>query len=103
MIGDCFQHKVRQKELLAYFMKFIYIKVNGYISLSTYMLFIYICELFSNSQEQAAKEAAARAAKEAYEAAFANCSEDVEAARKVAAAAAAAVAKSKKVGSRSYY
>lgn len=52
---------------------------------------------FSNSQEQAAKEAAAIAAKKAYEANFSNCSEDVQAAQKLAAAAAAAVAKSKKV------
>ncbi|GFP91095.1 transcription factor iiib 90 kDa subunit [Phtheirospermum japonicum] len=47
-------------------------------------------------EEQAAKEAAALAAKKAYEAAFANCSGDVEAAQRLAAAAADAVAKSKK-------
>ncbi|KAI3446616.1 hypothetical protein Pfo_003281 [Paulownia fortunei] len=47
-------------------------------------------------EEQAAKEAAAMAAKKAYEANFTNCSEDVQAAQKLAAAAAAAVAKSKK-------
>ncbi|KAL2464255.1 Cyclin/Brf1-like TBP-binding protein [Forsythia ovata] len=44
-------------------------------------------------EEQAAKEAAALAAKKAYEANFQNCPED---AQKLAAAAAAAVAKSKK-------
>ncbi|GFP83689.1 protein transport protein sec24-like at4g32640 [Phtheirospermum japonicum] len=47
-------------------------------------------------EEQAAKEAAALAAKKAYEATFANCSGDVEAAQRLAAAAAEAVAKSKK-------
>ncbi|XP_011079122.1 transcription factor IIIB 60 kDa subunit [Sesamum indicum] len=47
-------------------------------------------------EEQAAKEAAALAAKKAHEASFANCSEDVQAAQKLAAAAAAAVAKSRK-------
>lgn len=56
-----------------------------------------VASLFSDSQEQAAKEAAAKAAKDAYEAKFANCSEDVKAAQELAAAAAAAVAKSKKV------
>lgn len=48
-------------------------------------------------QEQAAKEAAAAAAKEAWEATFKNCPEDVQAAKKLEAAVAAAVAKSKKV------
>ncbi|XP_068634840.1 transcription factor IIIB 60 kDa subunit isoform X2 [Aristolochia californica] len=47
-------------------------------------------------EEQAAKEAAAAAAKEAYEANFKNCSEDVLAAQELAAAASAAVAKSRK-------
>ncbi|KAL0337841.1 UNVERIFIED_CONTAM: hypothetical protein Scaly_2059200 [Sesamum calycinum] len=47
-------------------------------------------------EEQAAKEAAALAAKKAHEATFTNCSEDVQAAQKLAAAAAAAVAKSRK-------
>ncbi|PIN16913.1 Transcription initiation factor TFIIIB, Brf1 subunit [Handroanthus impetiginosus] len=47
-------------------------------------------------EEQAAKEAAAMAAKKAYEASFTNCSEDVKAAQKLAAAANAAAAKSKK-------
>lgn len=49
--------------------------------------------MFSTSQEQAAKEAA----KKAFEVNFDNCSEDVKAAQKLAAAAAAAVAKSRKV------
>ncbi|KAL6540802.1 hypothetical protein OROMI_024685 [Orobanche minor] len=48
-------------------------------------------------EEQAAKEAAAMDAKKAYEANLANCSGDVEAAQRLAAAAAEAVAKSKKV------
>lgn len=47
-------------------------------------------------EEQAAKEAAAEATRKAYEANFDNCSEDVQAAQKLAAAAAAAVAKSRK-------
>lgn len=47
-------------------------------------------------QEQAAKEAAAAAAKEAYAANFKN-TEDFQAAQELAAAAAAAVAKSRKV------
>ncbi|KAG8649884.1 hypothetical protein MANES_08G152300v8 [Manihot esculenta] len=47
-------------------------------------------------EEQAAKEAAAAAAKEAWEATFKNCPEDVQAAKKLEAAVAAAVAKSKK-------
>ncbi|GFP79061.1 proliferation-associated protein a [Phtheirospermum japonicum] len=47
-------------------------------------------------KEQAAKEAAALASKKDYEAAFANCSGDVEVAQRLAAAAAEAVAKSKK-------
>ncbi|GFQ05534.1 hypothetical protein PHJA_002697500, partial [Phtheirospermum japonicum] len=47
-------------------------------------------------EEQAVKEAAALAAKKAYGAAFANCSGDVEAAQRLAAAVAEAVAKSKK-------
>ncbi|KAL7134345.1 hypothetical protein ABFS83_11G020700 [Erythranthe nasuta] len=47
-------------------------------------------------EEQAAKEAAALAAKKAYEANFLNCSGDVQAAQKLAAAAAEAVAKTKK-------
>lgn len=47
-------------------------------------------------EEQAAKEAAAVAAKEAYEANFANGSEDLLAAKELAAATAAALAKSKK-------
>ncbi|GFP86093.1 hypothetical protein PHJA_000753200 [Phtheirospermum japonicum] len=47
-------------------------------------------------EEQAAKEVVALAAKKAYEAAFANCSGDVKAAQRLAAAAAEAVAKSKK-------
>lgn len=47
-------------------------------------------------EEQAAKEAAAAAAKEAYEANFKNCSEDMLAAHELAAATAAAVAKSRK-------
>lgn len=48
-------------------------------------------------QEQAAKDAAAAAAKNAYEANFQNCSEDLKAAKDLADAAAAAVAKSRKV------
>ena len=48
-------------------------------------------------QEQAVKEAAAAAAKKAYEANFENCSEDMKAAKDLADAAAAAVAKSRKV------
>ncbi|KAL6534716.1 hypothetical protein OROGR_013391 [Orobanche gracilis] len=47
-------------------------------------------------EEQAAKEAAAMDAKKAYEANLANCSGDVEAAQRLAAAAAEALAKSKK-------
>ncbi|KAG1331298.1 transcription factor IIIB 60 kDa subunit [Cocos nucifera] len=47
-------------------------------------------------EEQAAKEAAAAAAKEAYEANFADCSEDLLAARELATATAEALAKSKK-------
>ncbi|KAK7303553.1 hypothetical protein RJT34_14460 [Clitoria ternatea] len=47
-------------------------------------------------EEQAAKEAAAAAAKKAFEANFQNCSEDMLAARELAASAAAAVAKSRK-------
>ncbi|KAK6151417.1 hypothetical protein DH2020_014052 [Rehmannia glutinosa] len=47
-------------------------------------------------EEQAAKEAAAIAAKKAYEANLSNCSGDVQAAQKLSAAAAAAVAKSRK-------
>ncbi|GER32636.1 transcription initiation factor brf1 [Striga asiatica] len=47
-------------------------------------------------EEQAAKEAAALAAKKAFEANLSNCSGDVEAAQRLAAAAAEAVAKSKK-------
>lgn len=49
------------------------------------------------SQEQAAKEAAASAAKKAYEAKFYNCSGDVEGARKLAAEAAAIAAQTRKV------
>lgn len=52
---------------------------------------------WSTLQEQAAKEAAAAAARKAYEANFDNCSEDMKAAQKLAADAAAAVAKSRKV------
>ncbi|KAG7023971.1 Transcription factor IIIB 90 kDa subunit [Cucurbita argyrosperma subsp. argyrosperma] len=47
-------------------------------------------------EEQAVKEAAAAAAKKAYEANFENCSEDMKAAKDLADAAAAAVAKSRK-------
>ncbi|CAA0838096.1 Cyclin/Brf1-like TBP-binding protein [Striga hermonthica] len=47
-------------------------------------------------EEQAAKEAAALAAKKAFETNLSNCSGDVEAAQRLAAAAAEAVAKSKK-------
>ncbi|CAK9176035.1 unnamed protein product, partial [Ilex paraguariensis] len=47
-------------------------------------------------EEQAAKEAAAAAAKEACEANFHNCPEGMQAAQELAAAAAAAVAKSRK-------
>ncbi|KAK9290332.1 hypothetical protein L1049_008499 [Liquidambar formosana] len=47
-------------------------------------------------EEQAAKEAAAAAAKQACEANFQNCPEDLRAAQELAAAAAAAVAKSRK-------
>ncbi|XP_061355742.1 uncharacterized protein LOC133300235 isoform X2 [Gastrolobium bilobum] len=47
-------------------------------------------------EEQAAKEAAAAAAKKAFEANFQNCSDDLLAARELAASAAAAVAKSRK-------
>ncbi|KAI9093704.1 hypothetical protein K1719_027153 [Acacia pycnantha] len=47
-------------------------------------------------EEQAAKEAAAAAAKEAFEANFQNCSEDMLAAKELAESAAAAVAKSRK-------
>lgn len=48
-------------------------------------------------QEQLAKEAAAAAAKEAYEAHLRNCPEDMEDARKLAADVAAAMQQSKKV------
>lgn len=48
-------------------------------------------------QEQAAKEAAAAAAKEAYEASFKDNPEGLKAAQELAAATAAAVAKSRKV------
>lgn len=48
-------------------------------------------------QEQAAKEAAVAAAKEAYEANFADGTEDVLAAKELAEATAAALAKSRKV------
>ena len=48
-------------------------------------------------QEKDAKEAAAAAAKKAYEANFHNCPEEMQAAQELAAAAAAAVAKSRKV------
>ncbi|RDX92235.1 Transcription factor IIIB 90 kDa subunit, partial [Mucuna pruriens] len=47
-------------------------------------------------EEQAAKEAAAAAYKKAFEANFENCSEDLLAARELAASAAEAVAKSRK-------
>ncbi|XP_027068620.1 transcription factor IIIB 60 kDa subunit isoform X2 [Coffea arabica] len=47
-------------------------------------------------EEQAAKEAAAEAARKAFEANLQNCSEDMQAAQKLAAAASAAVAKSRK-------
>ncbi|MQL68476.1 hypothetical protein Taro_000757 [Colocasia esculenta] len=47
-------------------------------------------------EEQAAKEAAAAAAKEAYDAAFANCSDEIRSAQELAAAATAAAAKSRK-------
>uniref|UniRef100_A0A5B7B987 Putative transcription factor IIIB subunit n=1 Tax=Davidia involucrata TaxID=16924 RepID=A0A5B7B987_DAVIN len=47
-------------------------------------------------EEQAAKEAATAAAKEAFQANLHNCPEDVQAAQELAAAAAAAVAKSRK-------
>ncbi|XP_078428083.1 cyclin/Brf1-like TBP-binding protein isoform X2 [Wolffia australiana] len=47
-------------------------------------------------EEQAAKEAAAAAAKEAYEAAFANCSDEVRAAQELAIAAAEAAARTRK-------
>ncbi|OMO88771.1 Transcription factor TFIIB [Corchorus olitorius] len=47
-------------------------------------------------EEQAAKEAAAAAAKEAYKAKFDNCPEDLQAAQELAAAAAAVVEKSRK-------
>lgn len=50
---------------------------------------LFTSSFFLQSQEQAAKEAAALAAKKAYEANFSNCSEDVESARQLAAAAAA--------------
>ena len=48
-------------------------------------------------QEQAAKEAAAAASKKAFEAKFENCSEDILAARELAASSTEAVAKSRKV------
>lgn len=48
-------------------------------------------------QEQAAKEAAAAAAKEANMANYDKCPEDLQAAQELAAAAAAVVAKSRKV------
>ena len=48
-------------------------------------------------QEQAAKEAAAAANKKAFEAKFENCSEDILAARELAASSTEAVAKSRKV------
>ena len=48
-------------------------------------------------QEQAAKEAAAAANKKAFEAKFGNCSEDILAARELAASSTEAVAKSRKV------
>ncbi|KAH1266098.1 UDP-N-acetylglucosamine transferase subunit alg14 [Glycine max] len=47
-------------------------------------------------EEQAAKEAAAAASKKAFEAKFENCSEDILAARELAASSTEAVAKSKK-------
>ncbi|CAA6668715.1 unnamed protein product [Spirodela intermedia] len=47
-------------------------------------------------EEQAAKEAASAAAKEAYEAAFGNCSDEIRAAQELAAAAAEAAAKTRK-------
>uniref|UniRef100_A0A1D1ZC65 Transcription factor IIIB subunit n=2 Tax=Anthurium amnicola TaxID=1678845 RepID=A0A1D1ZC65_9ARAE len=47
-------------------------------------------------EEQAAKEAAAAAAKEAYDATFANCSDEIRSAQELAAASAAAAAKSRK-------
>ncbi|KDP39637.1 hypothetical protein JCGZ_02657 [Jatropha curcas] len=47
-------------------------------------------------EEQAAKEAVAAAAKEAWEANFKNCPEDMQAAKELEAAVAAALAKSKK-------
>ncbi|KAG6424288.1 hypothetical protein SASPL_114703 [Salvia splendens] len=50
-------------------------------------------------EEQKAKEAAAVVAKKAYEASFANCSGDVEGARKLAEAAAAAAAQIRRVES----
>ncbi|KAF7819238.1 transcription factor IIIB 90 kDa subunit-like isoform X1 [Senna tora] len=53
-------------------------------------------------EEQAAKEAAAAAAKEAFEANFQNCSEDMLAAKELAESAAAAVAKSRKVTFESF-
>ncbi|KAL8161906.1 hypothetical protein V2J09_013395 [Rumex salicifolius] len=53
-------------------------------------------DALSNRQEQAAKEAAAAAAREAEMVSFQNCSADVLAARELAAAVAAKVAKSKK-------
>ena len=60
-----------------------------------------ICTDLSQSsfsfQEQAAKEAAAAANKKAFEAKFENCSEDILAARELAASSTEVVAKSRKV------
>lgn len=57
-----------------------------------------LSSLFSNSQEQAIKEEAEKAARDTYEARLANCSEEEREALERAAAAAAEVAKSRKVG-----
>jgi len=54
-------------------------------------------------QEQAAKEAIAAANKKAFEANFENCSEDLLAARELAASASEAVAKSRKVLSEYFF
>ncbi|KAL5184828.1 UDP-N-acetylglucosamine transferase subunit alg14 [Glycine soja] len=54
-------------------------------------------QMSNKKREQAAKEAAAAANKKAFEAKFGNCSEDILAARELAASSTEAVAKSRKV------
>jgi len=79
--------------VLGFLFDFIW-KVNlHWISLKLYLWF----------QEQAAKEAIAAANKKAFEANFENCSEDLLAARELAASASEAVAKSRKVLSEYFF